>query len=31
MQQQTQVSTEIPYYDSFIKRYPDVQALAAAE
>ncbi len=30
MLQQTQVSTVIPYYQRFIQRFPDVQALAGA-
>jgi A/G-specific adenine glycosylase len=30
MLQQTQVSTVIPYYERFLKRYPDVAALARA-
>jgi len=30
MLQQTQVSTVIPYYERFLQRFPDVQALAAA-
>ena len=30
MLQQTQVSTVIPYYERFLKRFPTVQALAAA-
>jgi A/G-specific adenine glycosylase len=30
MLQQTQVATVIPYYDRFMARYPDVNALAAA-
>jgi A/G-specific adenine glycosylase len=30
MLQQTQVSTVIPYYEKFLARFPDVQALAAA-
>lgn len=30
MLQQTQVSTVIPYYTTFMQRFPDVQALAAA-
>lgn len=30
MLQQTQVSTVIPYYQRFLERFPDVQALAAA-
>lgn len=30
MLQQTQVSTVIPYYDTFMQRFPDVQSLAAA-
>jgi A/G-specific adenine glycosylase len=30
MLQQTQVSTVIPYYERFMQRFPDVQALAAA-
>ena len=29
MLQQTQVSTVIGYYDRFLQRFPDVQALAA--
>lgn len=31
MLQQTQVNTVIPYYERFIQRFPDVQALAAAD
>ena len=31
MLQQTQVSTVIPYYDAFMKRYPAVATLAAAD
>ncbi|WP_459867556.1 A/G-specific adenine glycosylase [Halomonas shantousis] len=31
MLQQTQVATVIPYYERFMARFPDVQALAAAE
>lgn len=31
MLQQTQVSTVIPYFENFISRFPDVQALAAAD
>ncbi|MFM8396503.1 MAG: A/G-specific adenine glycosylase, partial [Pirellula sp.] len=31
MLQQTQVATVIPYYDRFLKRFPDVGTLAAAE
>ena len=31
MLQQTQVQTVIPYYERFMARFPDVQALAAAE
>jgi A/G-specific adenine glycosylase len=31
MLQQTQVATVIPYYDRFLKRFPDVCTLAAAE
>jgi A/G-specific adenine glycosylase len=31
MLQQTQVSTVIPYYRRFLERYPDVEALAAAD
>ena len=31
MLQQTQVSTVIPYYRRFMRRFPDVRALAAAE
>lgn len=31
MLQQTQVATVIPYFERFIKRFPDVSALAAAE
>ena len=31
MLQQTQVATVIPYYERFLDRFPDVQALAAAE
>jgi A/G-specific adenine glycosylase len=30
MLQQTQVETVIPYYERFLERFPDVQALAAA-
>lgn len=30
MLQQTQVSTVIPYYETFMQRFPDVQALASA-
>jgi A/G-specific adenine glycosylase len=30
MLQQTQVATVIPYYERFMQRFPDVQALAAA-
>jgi A/G-specific adenine glycosylase len=30
MLQQTQVSTVLGYYDRFLKRFPDIQALAAA-
>ncbi len=30
MLQQTQVATAIPYYDRFLKRFPDICALAAA-
>ena len=30
MLQQTQVSAVIPYYERFLRRFPDVQALAAA-
>lgn len=30
MLQQTQVSTAIPYYETFMQRFPDVQSLAAA-
>lgn len=30
MLQQTQVTTVIPYYQRFMQRFPDVQALAAA-
>ncbi len=30
MLQQTQVTTVIPYYEGFLKAFPDVQALAAA-
>jgi len=30
MLQQTQVTTVIPYYDAFMKRFPDLTALAAA-
>lgn len=30
MLQQTQVATVIPYFDAFIRRFPDVRALAAA-
>ena len=31
MLQQTQVATVIPYYRRFVERFPDVQALAAAD
>jgi A/G-specific adenine glycosylase len=31
MLQQTQVSTVIPYYERFLKRFPDVQTLARAK
>jgi len=31
MLQQTQVATVIPYFERFLKRFPDVTALAAAE
>ena len=31
MLQQTQVATVIPYYERFMQRFPDVQALAAAD
>ncbi|MBU6386344.1 MAG: A/G-specific adenine glycosylase [Planctomycetes bacterium] len=31
MLQQTQVTTVIPYYEKFLKRFPDVQSLAASE
>ncbi|MDE8085723.1 A/G-specific adenine glycosylase [Erysipelothrix rhusiopathiae] len=31
MAQQTQIATMIPYYDRWIKRYPDVETLANAE
>lgn len=31
MLQQTQVNTVIPYYQRFMQRFPDVQALAAAD
>ncbi|MGL4343984.1 MAG: A/G-specific adenine glycosylase, partial [Cellulosilyticaceae bacterium] len=31
MLQQTQVDTVIPYYNRFIERFPDVDALASAE
>jgi len=31
MLQQTQVATVIPYYRSFLQRFPDVQALAGAD
>lgn len=31
MLQQTQVATVIPYYERFTSRFPDIQALAAAE
>ncbi len=31
MLQQTQVATVIPYYEKFMARFPDVEALAAAE
>src|SRR4051812_25848083 len=30
MLQQTQVSAVIPYYERFLKQFPDVEALAAA-
>jgi len=30
MLQQTQVATVIPYYERFVRRFPDVQALAAS-
>ena len=30
MLQQTQVTTVVPYYDAFMKRFPDLTALAAA-
>ena len=30
MLQQTQVSTVIPYYQNFLERFPDIDALAAA-
>ena len=30
MLQQTQVSTVVPYYEAFMKRFPDVTALAGA-
>ena len=30
MLQQTQVTTVIPYFERFMQRFPDVQALAAA-
>ena len=30
MLQQTQVATVIPYYEAFLRRFPDVRALAAA-
>ena len=31
MLQQTQVATVIPYYQRFVKRFPDIQSLTAAE
>ena len=31
MLQQTQVTTVIPYYEKFLKRFPDAQSLATAE
>jgi len=31
MLQQTQVSTVIPYYERFLKRFPDIRALARAD
>ena len=31
MLQQTQVSTVIPYFEKFVARFPDVDALAAAK
>jgi A/G-specific adenine glycosylase len=31
MLQQTQVATVVPYYERFLRAFPDVQALAAAE
>jgi A/G-specific adenine glycosylase len=31
MLQQTQVATVLPYFDRFLKRFPDVESLAAAE
>ena len=31
MLQQTQVTTVIPYYEKFLKRFPDVQSLASSE
>jgi A/G-specific adenine glycosylase len=31
MLQQTQVTTVVPYYERFIRRFPDVQQLAAAD
>ena len=31
MLQQTQVKTVIPYFNRFIERFPDIQALASAE
>jgi A/G-specific adenine glycosylase len=31
MAQQTRISCVIPYYDSFLERFPDVETLAAAE
>jgi A/G-specific adenine glycosylase len=31
MLQQTQVNTVIPYYERFMQRFPDVQALAEAD
>jgi A/G-specific adenine glycosylase len=30
MLQQTRVRTALPYYDRFLRRFPDVEALAAA-
>ena len=31
MLQQTQVATVIPYYERFIKSFPNIEALAAAD